>query len=215
MKPMDPPAPTNAPHVTTGAWRAAARPALTLLPLLTLLCGVVYPAVVTGVAQLAFPWRANGSLLFRGNEAVGSALIGQPFDAPAYIWSRPASTEIPYDGAASGGSNLGPSNPALAARIGARLQTLHAADPSAPARVPVDLVTASGSGLDPAVSPAAAFYQARRVAVARGVPVEQVDAVIRAHIIDRPLGFLGDPCVNVLELNLALDQALPGPAGRP
>ncbi len=182
------------------------RPALTLLLVLTVLTGVIYPLVVTGVAQVAFPAQANGSLIRRDGKPIGSRLIGQPFSAPQYFWSRPSATSPqPYNGLASGGSNLGPTNPALIAAVKARIAALRAADPGNHAPIPVDLVTASGSGLDPDISLAAAYYQAGRVARARGVSVRRVRALIAVHARGGELGVLGDPRINVLELNLALD----------
>jgi K+-transporting ATPase ATPase C chain len=181
------------------------RPALVLLVLLTLLLGVAYPLAVTGVAQVALPHQANGSLIERNGKAVGSELIGQPFHDPRYFWSRPSATGPAYNGGASTGSNLGPSNPALADAVKARVQALKDADPGNPAPVPVDLVTASGSGLDPHVSPAAALYQVPRVARERNVDAGRVKELVEAHVQGRWLGLLGEPVVNVLELNLALD----------
>ena len=183
------------------------RPAIMLLLLLTAITGVAYPFAVTGLAQLLFPKQANGSLILRGGKPVGSALIGQSFTDPKYFWGRPsATTPQPYNGAASGGSNLGPSNPALTAAVKQRIAALHAADPGDDARVPVDLVTASGSGLDPDISPAAALYQLNRVARARGLPPAEVRALIDRQTRSRQFGVLGEPRVNVLELNLALDE---------
>jgi potassium-transporting ATPase KdpC subunit len=182
------------------------RPALSLLLLMTLLTGLVYPLIVTALAQLAFPARAAGSLVLRDGRPVGSALIGQSFAAPGYFWGRPsATTPQPYNGTASNASNLGPLNPALTEAVAVRVAALRAADPGNPAAAPVDLVTASASGLDPEESVAAARYQAARVARARGLPVARVEALIAAHSEGRLLGVLGEPRVNVLELNLALD----------
>jgi K+-transporting ATPase ATPase C chain len=185
---------------------AGLRPALVLFLLLTLLTGVVYPLVVTALAQLAFPGQAAGSLVLRDGQAIGSALIGQSFNDPRYFWGRPsATTPQPYNGAASNASNLGPLNPALAEAVKGRVAALRAADPGNQAPVPIDLVTASASGLDPEESVAAASYQAGRVARARGLPASRVQALIAAHAEGRLLGILGEPRVNVLELNLALD----------
>lgn len=182
------------------------RPALALFVLLSVVTGLVYPFAVTGVAQLMFPWQANGSLVQQGGKPVGSALIGQQFTDPGHFWGRPsASAPQPYNALASGGSNLGPMNPALVEAVKARIAALHVADPGNTAPVPVDLVTASGSGLDPEISIAAARYQAPRVARVRGLPPAQVEALVE-HFARRPwFGILGEPRVNVLALNLALD----------
>jgi potassium-transporting ATPase KdpC subunit len=175
---------------------------------LTVLTGVAYPLVVTGVAQAAFPHAANGSLVTVEGKVVGSSLIGQGFTAPGYFWSRPSATSPDaYNGASSGGSNQGPTNPALTEAAKKRLDALHAADPGNTAPVPVDLVTASGSGLDPEISPAAAEYQVGRVASARHLAPDKVRELVAANTKARQFGVLGEPRVNVLELNLALDQA--------
>ena len=187
--------------------RSTLLPSLRLLAVLTLLTGVVYPLATTGAASLLFPRRAHGSLVARDGHVVGSELVGQAFRDPRYLWGRPATSTPPYDGRASGGSNLGPSNPALAEAVAARVAALRAADPDATGPVPVDLVTASASGLDPHVSPEAARYQAARIARARGVPVAQVLSVIDAHTAPRTFGLLGEPRVHVLGVNLALDAA--------
>ena len=185
---------------------ASLRPAVVLFLLLTALTGFIYPLVVTGLAQLLFPQQAAGSLVMRNGRALGSRLIGQSFSAPRYFWGRPsATTPQPYNGTASGGSNLGPLNPALLDAVKPRIAALRAADPGNDAPVPVDLVTASGSGLDPEISVAAADYQAARIARARGLAPERVRALIAQHSEGRLLGVLGEPRVNVLELNLALD----------
>ncbi len=177
---------------------------------LTLLLGVVYPLTVTGVANLVFPRQACGSLVVRGGRPVGSALIGQPYSDPKYFWGRPSATgPSPYNAALSAGSNLGPTSPALVAAVKARVEALRSADPGNTAPVPVDLVTASASGLDPDISPAAAFYQAGRVARARGLPEESVRRLVAAHVKGRQLGVLGEPRVNVLALNMALDSMVP------
>ena len=185
------------------------KPALVLFLLLTVLTGVVYPLAVTVVAQTAFAHQANGSLVFRGTDVAGSALIGQPFDDPKYFWGRLSATApLAYNAAASSGSNLGPLNPALVDAVKARVDALRAADPDNHTLVPVDLATASGSGLDPHVSPAAAHWQVPRVARARGLDPATVDALVTRNTEGRQWGFLGEPRVNVLALNLALD-ALP------
>lgn len=185
------------------------RPAVTLFVVLSLITGLLYPLAVTGVAQTAFPHQANGSLITRDGKAVGSELIGQSFTQPGHFWGRPSATApMPYNAAASGGSNLGPTNPALTEAVKARTEALRAADPGNTRPVPVDLVTASASGLDPHISPAAAAYQAERVARARSLPVAQVQALVLQHTDTPWLGLLGAPRVNVLALNLALD-ALP------
>ena len=183
------------------------RPALVLFLVLTLLTGVAYPLVVTGVAQTLFPEQAAGSLVLRDGKPVGSALIGQNFSEPQNFWGRPSATgPMPYNAAASSGSNQGPLNPALTDAVKARVQALRAADPSNAAAVPVDLVTASASGLDPHISAAAAYYQAARVAKARGLPAEKLVALIDAQIENPLLGLVGEPLVNVLKLNLALES---------
>ena len=183
------------------------KPTIILFVLLTLLTGVIYPAVVTGLAQLMFPTQANGSLMTDSHGKVtGSALIGQPFNDSSYFWGRPsATTPFPYNANASSGSNLGPTNPALIDAVKARLQVLKDADPKNNAPVPVDLVTASASGLDPHISPAAADYQINRVAKARTMKPEMLHALIDSNTESRQWGFLGEPRVNVLALNLALD----------
>lgn len=182
------------------------RSAITLLAAMVVLVGVAYPLVITGVARVVFPTQAAGSLIVRHDRLIGSRLIGQPFSAPQYFWSRPsATTPQPYNALDSGGSNLGPLNPALLAAVKARIAALRAADPGSRAAIPVDLVTTSASGLDPDISLASAYFQAERVARARGLSVAQVRALIGTHARGGELGVLGDPRVNVLELNLALD----------
>jgi K+-transporting ATPase ATPase C chain len=195
--------PTTAPAAAT---EGLLRPALTLFVVLSLLTGLAYPLLVTGVAQLALPEAANGSLIVQGGQPVGSRLIGQSFSAPNYFWSRPSATApMAYNAGSSGGSNLGPLNPALTDAVKARIEALRAADPGNAAPVPVDLVTSSASGLDPHISRAAADYQAARVARLRGLSEAQVHALIERHTEGLWLGLLGEPRVNVLELNLALD----------
>jgi potassium-transporting ATPase KdpC subunit len=182
------------------------RPALLILVVLTLVTGVAYPLLVTGIAQAIFPSQAQGSLIIKDGKVVGSALIGQPFDAPKYFWSRPSATSPFADNAgSSSGSNLSPTNPDLVKTVQGRVDALRAADPGNIAPVPVDLVTASGSGLDPHISPSAALYQVSRVARVRKLDPEAVRQLVERHIEGRSLGFLGEPRVNVLALNLALD----------
>ena len=183
------------------------RPALVLFALLSVITGLLYPLVITGVAQVAFPHQANGSLITSQGKVVGSELIGQPFAGPDYFWSRPSATgTVAYNAAASSGSNLGPSNPALHQAVADRIAALRQADASATGPVPADLVTASGSGLDPHISPAAAHYQAPRIARARGLPVAEVTQLIEGHTEGRALGLFGEPRVNVVRLNLALQR---------
>jgi len=183
------------------------RDSLLVLIALTVITGVVYPLLVTAIAQVAFRDAANGSIIERDGKAVGSSLIGQPFSDPKYFWSRPSATSpMPYNAGASSGSNQGPLNPALADAVKSRIEALRTADPDNKAPVPVDLITASGSGLDPHISIAAADYQVSRVAKARAVAPERVRSLVAEHTNGRQLGFLGEPVVNVLELNLALDN---------
>lgn len=183
------------------------RTAIVSLAVFTLVTGVLYPVLMTAIAQLAFPHRANGSLIVRNDKAVGSELIGQPFDDPKYFWGRPSATApFPYNAGASSGSNLGPTNPALTDAVQGRVDALRAADPGNTAAVPVDLVTASASGLDPHISPAAALYQVPRVSRARQMDAAAVRRLVAEHTEDRQLGLLGEPRVNVLALNLALDS---------
>lgn len=184
------------------------RPAITLFILLSAITGLVYPLAVTGIAQLAFPEAANGSLILREGKPVGSGLVGQAFSDPKHFWSRPSATSpMPYNAANSAGSNLGPSSPALSEAVKARIEALRAADPGNLAPVPVDLVTASASGLDPHISRAAADYQVARVARLRGLPLDRVRALVEQHTEQPLLGFIGEPRVHVLRLNLALDAA--------
>src|ERR1700704_5135196 len=183
-------------------------PALRMLVIMTALTGVIYPLVVTGVAKVAFPRAANGGLIVTGGKTLGSDLIGQPFDDRNYFWSRPSATSPqPHNGMASSGSNQGPRNPALADAVKDRIKALRDADPGNTAAVPVDLVTASGSGLDPHISIAAAEYQLPRVAKARGLAAERVRGLVGDNTEGRTLGVLGEPRANVLKLNIALDRA--------
>jgi len=187
------------------------KPAVMMLMWLSLITGIAYPLVVTGIAQLIFPAQANGSLVVRGGKPVGSSLIGQPFDSPKYFWGRLSATAPhAYNAGASSGSNLGPLNPNLHAATRARIYALREADPGNTVPVPVDLATASGSGLDPHISPAAALYQVPRVAKARGADPGEVRRLVEQHIEGRQLGILGEPRVNVLLLNLALDGGARG-----
>jgi K+-transporting ATPase ATPase C chain len=178
-----------------------------MLVALSIVTGVFYPLLVTGIVQSVFPDKAGGSIIEREGKAVGSALIGQPFSDAKYFWGRPSATSpMPYNAGASSGSNQGPLNPALADAVKSRIEALRSADPGNTAPVPIDLVTASASGLDPHVSPAAADYQVVRVAKARGLAPDRVRALVAEHTQGRQLGFLGEPVVNVLQLNLALDR---------
>ncbi len=177
------------------------------LLLMVVITGVVYPLVVTVIGHVVFPHRSQGSLILRGDTVVGSELIGQPFDSPKYFWPRPSATSpVPYNAGASGGSNLGPTNPALLQAVQERVVRLKAADPNNSLPIPADLVTASGSGLEAYISPAAAQYQMARVARSRGVPAEQVRQLVRANTRGHQWGFLGQPRTNVVTLNLALDR---------
>ncbi|HEY7461181.1 MAG TPA: potassium-transporting ATPase subunit KdpC [Gemmatimonadota bacterium] len=190
---------------------AQLRPAILMVIVLSVLTGILYPVAFTGVARLLFPRQAAGSLIERDGRVVGSSLIGQPFTDPGHFWSRPSATgPQPYNGALSSGSNWGPLNPDLHAAVTDRVAALRAADPGATGPVPVDLVTASGSGLDPHISPAAALYQVARVARVRGLAEDEVRRLVAEHTQGRQLGFLGEPVVNVLELNLALDALVRG-----
>jgi potassium-transporting ATPase KdpC subunit len=186
------------------------RPVVVLFAALTVVTGLVYPVVVTAVAHAAFPHEADGSLIEKNGKAVGSELLGQQFDAPSYFWGRLSATSPnPYNPQASGGSNLGPTNPALSDEVKGRISALHDADPTNTAPIPVDLVTSSGSGLDPEISPAAAAYQIDRVAKARKLSPNDVDALVQRATTGRQFGILGEARVNVLKLNLALDELKP------
>ena len=182
------------------------RPALVVFALLSLLTGFLYPLVITGIGEAAFSHQVNGSMIKVGDRAIGSSLLGQPFSDPKYFWSRPSATvPEPYNGAASSGSNQGPLNPALETAVKDRVAALRAVDPSNTAPIPIDLVTASGSGLDPHISPAAADYQLARVARVRGLPEQTVRWLVQQATVGRTFGILGEPRVNVLQLNLLLD----------
>jgi potassium-transporting ATPase KdpC subunit len=182
------------------------RQALLVFVALTVVTGVAYPIVMTVVAQVVFPHQANGSLIERDGKVVGSELIGQQFDDPKYFWSRPSATAPAYNGGASTGSNYGPTNPAQLDAVKARAENIRNAHPDQTGPIPVDLVTASGSGLDPHISPAAAEYQGARVSQARSIDPQRVRELVARHTEGRTLGILGEPRVNVLELNLALDN---------
>ena len=183
------------------------RPVFVVFLLLTVVTGIIYPLLVTWVAQLAFPEKANGSLIRKEGGYAGSELIGQPFDDPKYFWGRPSATpDFPYNSASSSGSNLGPSNPSLVEAVKARVEAFQKADPGNHSSIPIDLVTSSGSGLDPHISPAAALFQAPRVARVRGLSEDQVQRQVDEFTEPRQRGFLGEPRVNVLKLNLALDR---------
>ena len=186
---------------------AQLRSAVLMFIVLTVITGVAYPLLVTVIAQTVFPYQANGSLIVRDGKVVGSELIGQSFDDPKYFWGRPSATSaFPDDASASSGSNLGPTNPAQFNAVGARLDAIKKAQPESTGPVPIDLVTASASGLDPQISPAAAEYQIARVASARRISVAQVGKLVSQNTEDRTFGLLGEPRVNVLKLNLALDD---------
>ncbi len=182
------------------------KPAILIFIILTVITGIVYPLFVTGVSKALFPKKAEGSLIYRDGKAVGSSLIGQPFDDPKYLWGRISATSpAQYNASSSSGSNIGPSNPALVDEIKGRIKALQAADPGNKAPIPVDLVTSSSSGLDPHISLAAADYQVPRIARLSGLPEETVRGIVKQHTYGRFLGLIGEPVVNVLEVNLALD----------
>ena len=187
--------------------RSQLRPAIVAIAVFSVLTGFLYPLLVTGIAQVLFPHQANGSLILKDGEALGSELIGQPFSEPRYFWSRLSATApLPYNAAASTGSNLGPANPALAQAVQDQIAALQAVDPMATLPIPADLVTSSASGLDPHISIAAALYQVARVAQARGLDEQNVHQLVVQYIEGRQLGVLGEPRINVLKLNLALDE---------
>jgi K+-transporting ATPase ATPase C chain len=200
--------PSNAPAVPAPSIGSLARTAAGMLLAMTLITGVAYPLVITGVAQAAFPEKASGSLIVKDGHVVGSRLIGQAFEDPKYFWGRlSATTPAPFNAGASTGSNLGPTNKSLTDAAKARVDALRAADPGNEALIPVDLVTASASGLDPHISPAAAEYQVRRIARVRGITEDRVRQLVRVSTHARDLTVLGEPTVNVVMLNLALDEA--------
>lgn len=182
-------------------------PALRMMVVLTILTGLLYPGLVTGICQLVFPAQANGSLIVRDGKVIGSVLIGQSFSKPEYFHPRPSA--VNYDASSSGGSNLGPTNQSLVDRVKGSLENFRRENPEYTDPIPADLLTASGSGLDPHISPAAALAQAARIAKARGVAISAIQALVRANTEGRALGLLGEPRVNVLQLNLALDEQFP------
>jgi K+-transporting ATPase ATPase C chain len=189
-------------------FRRQMKTALVSFFVLTIITGIIYPLFITGFAQVLFPHRANGSLIYRNGRPVGSSLIGQPFDDPQYFWGRLSATSpVSFNAASSSGSNSGPTNPALIDAVKARIRALKTADPDNKKPIPVDLVTSSASGLDPHVSLAAAYYQLSRVARLRGLSQDTVGAIVRQHTYGRFLGLIGEPVVNVLEVNLALDES--------
>jgi potassium-transporting ATPase KdpC subunit len=187
--------------------RSQLRPAIVSFAIFTLVTGVLYPLLITGIAQVIFPHQANGSLIVQQGQVIGSELIGQSFNDPRYFWGRPSATSpFPYNAAASAGSNLGPTNPSMIEQVNARIAALKASDPLSITPIPIDLITASGSGLDPNISIAAALYQVPRVSNARGLSEEMVKSLIDQYTEERQFIILGEPRVNVLELNLALDE---------
>jgi len=185
--------------------REQIRPALFSFVLLTLITGVLYPLSVTGIAKVFFRSQAEGSLIVKDGKAVGSELVGQPFDAPQYLWGRPSATSPTFNASSSSGSNYGPMHPDYLKTVGDRAKALKDTDPSNPAQIPVDLVTASGSGLDPQISLAGAYYQVPRISKIRGIPEDQIKKIIEKNTKGRFLGLLGEPAVNVLGVNLDLD----------
>jgi K+-transporting ATPase KdpC subunit len=188
-------------------YREQIKTAAIVFIILTIITGIIYPLMVTGIAQVFFHGKANGSLIYRNGKPAGSALIGQPFDDIRYFWSRPSATSmVEYNAASSSGSNLGPLNPKLMESVKSRIDAYKAVDPANRNPVPVDLVTASGSGLDPHISLAGAYYQVPRVARLRGLTEDSLMNIVRQHTSERFLGLWGEPVVNVLELNLALDE---------
>ena len=191
-------------------FREYIKPALLSFLVLTIITGVIYPLFITGIAQALFPNQANGSLIHVNGKVLGSSLVGQPFDDPRYLWGRLSATSPQYNASSSSGSNIGPSNPALLDEISVRIKALKAADPGNANPVPVDLVTSSASGLDPHISLAAAYYQVPRIARLRGLSQEEVKTIISAHSRGRLFAVIGEPVVNVLESNLALDAYLAG-----
>ncbi len=186
--------------------RGQIRPALFSFVILTLITGVLYPLAVTGLARVFFSRQAEGSLMIRNGKAVGSELIGQPFESPEYLWGRPSAASPAFNASASSGSNYGPAHPDYLRAVEARVKVLKDFDPSNPSPVPVDLVTASGSGLDPHISLAGAHYQISRISRARGISEDQIRKMIKKHTQGRFLGLLGEPAVNVLKVNLELDE---------
>ena len=186
-------------------FREYIKPAFLVFLVLTIITGVIYPLLITGIAQALLSNQANGSLIYRNGKVVGSSLIGQAFDDPGYLWGRISATSPQYNAASSSGSNIGPTNPALIDEINVRIKALKAADPDNISPIPVDLVTSSASGLDPHISLAAAYYQVARIARLRGLSQDTVKILIAKHISGRLFGFIGEPVVNVLEFNLALD----------
>ena len=187
-------------------FREQFKPAILIFLILTVITGIIYPLFITGIAQVFFHDKANGSLIYRNNRPVGSTLIGQEFNDPKYFWGRVSAASPQYNASSSSGSNIGPSNPALIDEISGRIKALKASDPENKASIPVDLVTSSASGLDPHISLAAAYYQVPRVARSRGLSQDVVKNIVKQHTAGRLLGMIGEPVVNVLETNLALDE---------